>query len=113
MPWSGDRQRLGLNSRSYTAMCRAIVQANPVCARCNEQISMELTVMARDKHSPYYQHPMAGTAGHILSVVTHPHLAKEPSNHQPEHRRCNSQDGNRIGRERKQKKGTPKQSRDW
>lgn len=105
---AGTRPMRVRHGSAYTRMAREVVQANPVCARCGGGIDLDLTVRARARFlpdgskNPEYMHPMAGTAGHIVSVqelrlIGQLHRANERSNLRPEHRRCNSSAGGREG----------------
>jgi hypothetical protein len=111
------------NSHRYKAIAKAIVRANPICARCNGPIDLDIDARARMRKlpdgspNPDLNHPAGGTAGHIISVAElraagRVHEANEESNLQPEHRHCNSRHGarmlHRINRHR-----TYEASREW
>lgn len=99
------RRAAKLNRKWYEQWCRSFVDqqiANNIpCARCGELVDVDMTVLSRKKDSGYFNHPLGGTAGHIVAVINAPHLAHTPSNHQLEHRRCNSRDGQRVATTRR------------
>lgn len=107
------RRAVGLNSRGYERACRGLVdrgiaEGTP-CGRCGEPVDAEITRLSRIPNGEYWNHRLGGTAGHIISVIDAPHLAKVMSNHQLEHRSCNCRDGQRISTQRKKWKN----GRDW
>lgn len=61
---------------------------NLPCAECGQAID---TTLPRN-------HPQSFEYGHIKSVKTHPELADDPSNGQPEHSLCNRSKGTKASR---------------
>ncbi|MFL2002027.1 HNH endonuclease [Microbacterium sp. A1-JK] len=70
------------------ALRKLTADHNLPCAVCGQAINTKLP--RTDKDSFEY--------GHIKSVKTHPELADDPSNGQPEHQRCNRSKGAGDGR---------------
>lgn len=114
------------NGARYRANARACVRSGRPCRKCGGEIDLALTERAAKRYmpdghtpNPEWMHPMGGTAGHIRSVAEMVrlglgHLANEPSNLAPEHRRCNSADGNAIARSVRANDGRERTwSRDW
>ena len=107
---AGSRPVRVRNGARYVRMAREVVESNPVCARCGLGINLDLTRRARARWldeaktvpNPDYMHPLAGTAGHIVSVMELRAMgqlerANDRSNLRPEHRHCNSRAGGREG----------------
>lgn len=90
--------RQGYRWRKLVARLRE--ELPPVCWLCRGPIDRRLPA----------KHADSWTADHVIPLIEAPHLAMEPSNIRPAHRRCNSAKGD--GR-RRQGGPPPKASRHW
>lgn len=90
---------------NYSKQARKRIQplidaGDAVCARCGHPI----------------RPGQAWDVGHVLPLDTHGHLADDPANMRPEHRRCNRSAGARQGnrkRGRVRRVVFPEPSREW
>jgi 5-methylcytosine-specific restriction endonuclease McrA len=85
----------GWGGRRVTELRKAMAHLLPcVCWRCGQRITED----------------MQWTIGHIIDRDIAPELTWEPSNHRPEHARCNFSAGGKAGR-RKQMARRPRRAR--
>lgn len=85
--YANDQARRGRQGHGYRKWKAQVLAPDVlVCRRCGYLI---------DKSLPW-RDPWAKTAGHIIPVTMAPHLALDPANGAPEHRRCNLSAGNAM-----------------
>ncbi|MEV8134306.1 HNH endonuclease [Microbacterium aurantiacum] len=74
--------------RNRANLRKAVAEHNLPCAECGEPFDLTL----RKGHPDSFEY------GHIKSIKTHPELADDPTNGQPEHSRCNRARGTKAAR---------------